>query len=50
LKKAPSVILIDDKYQSGMTIQFVASRLYDAGTAKVYGLCAVKTLRDMDNQ
>jgi len=46
---APSVILIDDKYQSGITIQYVASRLYAAGAREVFGLCAVKTLRDTDN-
>lgn len=44
-----SIILIDDKYQSGNTIQYVASKLYDAGAANVYGLCAVKTRRDTDN-
>lgn len=44
------VILIDDKYQSGVTLQFVASRLLEAGVGEVYGLCAVKTLRDTDNQ
>jgi hypothetical protein len=45
----PSVILIDDKYQSGITIQFVASRLRAAGAGQIFGLCAVKTLRDTDN-
>ena len=43
------VILIDDKYQSGVSIQYVASKLYDAGASEVYGLCAVKTLRNTDN-
>lgn len=50
LEGDPAVILIDDKYQSGMTIQFVASKLLDVGASKVFGLCAVKTLRDTDNQ
>lgn len=50
LPQGASVILIDDKYQSGVTIQFVASKLYDAGAREVYGMCAVKTLRDTDNQ
>ena len=49
LENTPPVILIDDKYQSGMSIQFVASRLYVAGAGEVFGLCAVKTLRDSDN-
>jgi len=48
--KGEPVILIDDKYQSGVTLQFVASRLLEAGVGEVYGLCAVKTLRDTDNQ
>jgi predicted amidophosphoribosyltransferase len=43
------VILFDDKYQSGITLQFVASKLIDAGASDVYGLCAVKTWRDTDN-
>ena len=30
LEGSPSVVLIDDKYQSGITLQFVASRLYAA--------------------
>lgn len=44
------VILFDDKYQSGMTLQYVASKLLEAGAADVYGLCAVKTWRDTDNK
>ncbi len=49
-RQVESVILIDDKYQSGVTLQFVASRLYEAGARKVYGLCVVKTLRNTDNR
>lgn len=44
-----SVILIDDKYQSGITIQYVASKLQQLGASTVLGLCAVKTWRDDDN-
>ena len=43
------VILIDDKYQSGTTAQFVAAKLYEAGAQVVYGLFCVKTWRDTDN-
>ena len=43
------IILLDDKYQSGTTAQFVASRLYDAGALEVHGLFCVKTWRDTDN-
>lgn len=44
-----SVILIDDKYQSGITIQYIAMKLQQAGANKVYGLSFVKTLSDTDN-
>ena len=44
-----SVLLIDDKYQSGTTIQFVAAHLQQLGANKIYGLCAVKTMSDKDN-
>ncbi len=49
LTNRPSVILIDDKYQSGTSINFVASRLRAAGAGEIFGLCAVKTWRDTDN-
>jgi hypothetical protein len=45
-----NIILIDDKYQSGMTAQFVASKLYQAGAEEVNGLFCIKTWRDTDNQ
>ena len=44
-----TVILIDDKYQSGITIQYIAMKLQQAGACEVYGLSFVKTLRDTDN-
>ncbi|MBF0324669.1 MAG: hypothetical protein HQL42_06305 [Alphaproteobacteria bacterium] len=50
LPEGSSIVLIDDKYQSGVTMQFVASRLYLAGASEVFGLSMVKTLRDTDNQ
>lgn len=43
------IILIDDKYQSGITIQYIAMKLQEAGAKKIYGLSFVKTLRDTDN-
>lgn len=49
LEGRPAVIVIDDKYQSGITLQFVASVLRAAGAGDLYGMCAVKTLRDTDN-
>ena len=43
------VILIDDLYQSGITIQYIAMKLQQAGAREVYGLCFAKTLRNSDN-
>lgn len=44
-----TIILIDDKYQSGVTIQYIAMKLQQAGANEVYGLSFVKTLSDKDN-
>lgn len=44
------VILIDDLYQSGITMHFVASRLLEAGAEHVFGLSIVKSVRNRDNQ
>jgi predicted amidophosphoribosyltransferase len=44
------IILLDDKYQSGTTAQFIASKLFDAGATEVHGLFCVKTWRDTDNK
>lgn len=49
LERRPPVIVIDDKYQSGTSIQYVASVLRAAGAGEALGICAVKTLRDTDN-
>jgi len=43
------VLLIDDIYQSGTTLNYVAKLLYDAGAPAVYGLICEKTSRDDDN-
>ena len=48
-KKIKSVILIDDLYQSGTTLQFVAMKLKEHGLKKVYGLTIVKARNDSDN-
>ena len=45
-----SVLLIDDLYQSGISIQYVAMKLQRAGAQEVYGLCMTKTMRNTDNQ
>ena len=44
-----SIILIDDLYQSGRTIQYIAMKLQQAGAREVYGLCFVKTWRNTGN-
>ncbi len=43
------IILLDDKYQSGVTIQYIAMILKNAGAKEVFGLSVVKTMRDTDN-
>ena len=48
--KGKDVILIDDKYQSGVALHFVAMKLQEAGVRNVYGLCMVKTLSNKGNQ
>ena len=42
--KGKKIVLVDDLYMSGTTLQYIAMKLKDAGAAKVYGLCFVKSL------
>jgi hypothetical protein len=42
-------LLVDDLYQSGTSINYVAALLRQAGAVRVLGLTAVKTLRNDDN-
>ena len=44
------VVLIDDLYQSGTTMQYIAMKLQEAGAYQICGLSMVKTMRDKDNQ
>lgn len=44
-----TLILIDDLYQSGSTMQYLAMKLQQAGTDKILGLALVKSRRDTDN-
>lgn len=37
------VVLLDDLYMSGSTMQFVAMKLKEAGAGKIFGLCLVKS-------
>lgn len=45
-----TVILLDDLYQSGLTMQYVAMKLQEAGAKAIFGLTLVKSRRDSDNQ
>lgn len=42
--------LIDDKYQSRTTIQYVVMKLQQEGAYRVFELSVVKTMKDTDNQ
>lgn len=44
-----TVLLVDDMYQSGMTMQYVAMTAQKEGAKRIYGLALVKARRDSDN-
>jgi hypoxanthine phosphoribosyltransferase len=44
-----TIVVVDDLYQSGLTISYIAEELRQAGAKEVFGLAAVKTLRNDDN-
>ncbi|MDP3030059.1 MAG: phosphoribosyltransferase [Deltaproteobacteria bacterium] len=44
-----SVLLIDDLYQSGVTMNYVAMLILEAGAEKVFGLACEKTCSNDDN-
>ena len=37
------IVVLDDLYMSGTTLQYVAMKLKEAGVGKVYGMCLVKS-------
>lgn len=39
-----TVVLVDDLYKSGLTMQYVAMKLKEAGAKYVFGICLVKAL------
>lgn len=47
--KGKNVILLDDLYQSGITMQYVAMKLKEAGASRVFGLAIVKSRSNKDN-
>lgn len=42
--KGKTVLLLDDMYQSGLTLQFVAMKMKQAGADRVFGITLVKAL------
>lgn len=42
--KGKTVLLVDDMYQSGVTMQYIAMRMKDAGAKRVFGMALVKSL------
>jgi len=47
--RGKTVLLLDDLYQSGVSMNYVAMLLLDAGAAAVLGLAVEKTCRNDDN-
>ncbi len=47
--KGKNIIIVDDLYQSGMTMQYVAMKLKERGANKIYGISIVKSRKDTDN-
>jgi hypothetical protein len=47
--KGRNVLIIDDLYQSGATVHFVASKLQMEGASELHCLAVVKSLSDTDN-
>jgi predicted amidophosphoribosyltransferase len=44
-----TVLLLDDLYQSGISMNYVAMELLAAGVKEVFGLACEKTCRNDDN-
>jgi adenine/guanine phosphoribosyltransferase-like PRPP-binding protein len=44
-----NVLIVDDMYQSGATVHFIASRLRDAGSGDIHCLAVSKARSDKDN-
>ena len=42
--KEKTVLLVDDMYQSGVTLQYIAMRMKEAGSKRVFGMTLVKSL------
>lgn len=44
-----TLVVVDDLYQSGVTLNYIAEELRAAGARTIFGLATVKTLRNDDN-
>ena len=42
--KDKNVLLVDDMYYSGVTMQYIAMKMKDAGAKRVFGMALVKSL------
>lgn len=42
--KDKTILLVDDMYKSGVTMQYVAMKLKEAGAKRVFGICLCKAL------
>lgn len=47
--KGKNVIIIDDVYQSGVTMNYMGMKLLEAGARAIFGLAVEKTCRNDDN-
>jgi len=47
--KGKNIILVDDLYQSGVTMQYCAMKLKEAGAKRVFGFSIVKSRSNTDN-
>ena len=42
--KDKNVLLVDDMYYSGVTMQYIAMKMKEAGAKRVFGMALVKSL------
>lgn len=42
--KGKTILLVDDMYQSGVTMQYIAMRMKESGAKRVFGMALVKSL------
>lgn len=49
LVRNKSILIVDDLYQSGISMNVIGMLLYEAGAKRVLGLACEKTIRNDDN-